>query len=48
MDGVRIYKFIRGRVLNDKNPGSIIKGIYEAWCINVGYLIVGLWADNRE
>ena len=40
-------KFIRGRVISDKNPKRIIKAIHKAWCMNVGYPNVGFWADNR-
>ena len=41
-------KFIRGRVINDKSPKSIIKAILEAWCMNVGYPTVGFWAGYSE
>ena len=39
-------KFIKGIVIKDKNPETIIKGIHEAWCLDVGYPTIGFWADN--
>ena len=38
-------KFIKGRVISDKNSKSIIKAIHEAWCMNIGYSRVGFRAD---
>ena len=29
-------KFIRGIVLKDKTPESVIKGLHGAWCMNLG------------
>ena len=39
-------KFIRGIVLNDKTPESVIKGLHGAWCLDIGFPTVGFWADN--
>ena len=30
-------RLIQGRVLNDKNPESIIKALYREWCLPYGY-----------
>ena len=40
-------RFIKGIVIKDKNPETIIKGIHEAWCLDVGFPTVGFWVDNR-
>ena len=34
-------KFIRGIVLKDKTPESVIKGLHGAWCMDIGYPTVG-------
>jgi hypothetical protein len=39
-------KFIRGVVLKDKLPESIIKGLHGTWCMNLGFPTIGFWADN--
>ena len=39
-------RFIQGRVLKDKNPESIIKGLNRGWCLIYGYPKVGFWSDN--
>ena len=39
-------RFIKGIVIKDKNPEAIIRGIHEAWCLDVGFPMVGFWADN--
>ena len=38
--------FIRGIVLKDKTPESVIKGLHRAWCMDLGFPTVGFWADN--
>ena len=40
-------KFIRGIVLKDKTPESVIKGLYREWCLDIGFATVGFWADNK-
>ena len=30
-------KFIKGIVIKDNNPETIINGLHEAWCLNVGF-----------
>ena len=27
-------------------PESLIKGLHQAWCIDLGFPTVGFWADN--
>ena len=39
-------RFIRGRVLNDKNPETIVKALQRGWCLPYGYPTVGFWSDN--
>ena len=39
-------RFIQGRVLNDKNPESIVKALHRGWCLPYGYPTVGFWSDN--
>ena len=39
--------FIRGTVLKDKTPESVIKGLHVAWCLDIGFPTVGFWADNK-
>ena len=39
-------KFIRGVVVKDKTPDSVIKGLHRAWCLDIGLPTVGVWADN--
>ena len=39
-------KFIRGVVLKDKTPESLIKGLHGAWGMDFGFPAVGFWADN--
>ena len=39
-------KFIKGFVIRDKLPESIIKGLHGSWCMNFGFPSVGFWADN--
>ena len=37
---------IKGVVIKDKNPETIIRGILEAWCLDIGFPMFGFWADN--
>ena len=39
-------RFIKGIGKRDKNPYPIIKGVHEAWCLDIGFPTVGFWADN--
>ena len=39
-------KFVKGIVIKDKSPESIMKGLHNSWCMNYGFPIVGFWADN--
>ena len=41
-----LTRFNKGVVIKDKNPEIIIKGIQEAWCLDVEFRMVGFWADN--
>ena len=41
-----LTKFIRGIVLKDNTPKSVIKGLHGAWCLDIGFPTVGFWADN--
>ena len=38
--------FIRGIVMKDKTPESVIKGLHGAWCLDIGFPTVGFWAYN--
>ena len=40
-------RFIQGRVLNYKNPESIIKAIHRGQCLPFRYLTLGFWSDSR-
>ena len=42
-----LTRFIKGIVIKDKNPETIIKGIHEEWCLEVGFPMFGFWADNE-
>ena len=39
-------KFIKGIVIKDNNPETIINGLHEAWCLNVGFPTVWFWEIN--
>ena len=39
-------KFIKGIVIKDNNPETIINGLHEAWCLNFGFTIVRFLAHN--
>merc|ERR1712055_702511 len=39
-------KFMKGIVVNNKNPDTIIKALHGAWCMDIGYPTTGFWADN--
>ena len=39
-------RFIQGRVLKDKNPESIIKGLHRGWFLPYGYPMIGFWSAN--
>merc|ERR1711905_36468 len=39
-------KFIKGAVLKDKTPESIINALHQGWCMEVGFPTVGWWSDN--
>merc|ERR1712237_112131 len=39
-------KFIKGVVVNDKNPETIIKALHNAWCMDIGFPTTGWWCDN--
>ena len=33
-------------MIKDKNPKTIIRGIHEAWCLDIGFPKVGFWTNN--
>ena len=39
-------RFIKGRVLKDKNPESIMEALHRGWCLPYGYPTAGFWCDN--
>merc|ERR1711984_33400 len=39
-------KFIKGAVLKDKTPESVIKALHHSWCMEVGYPTIGWWSHN--
>merc|ERR1712030_13939 len=39
-------KFIKGAVLKDKTPESVINALHQGWCMEVGFPTVGWWSDN--
>ena len=39
-------RFIKGVVLKNKLPESMIKGLHIGWCLNFGFPTVGFYADN--
>merc|ERR1712030_140420 len=39
-------KFIKGVVVNNKNPDTIIKALHNSWCMDIGFPTIGLWCDN--
>ena len=39
-------QFIKGVVLKDKRPESVIVGLHSGWCLNLGFPTVGFYADN--
>merc|ERR1712105_546205 len=39
-------KFIKGIVVKNKEPDTIIKALHETWCMNMGYPTIGFWCDN--
>ena len=39
-------RLIRVIVIKDKNLETIIRGLHEVWCLDVGFSTVGFWADN--
>merc|ERR1712074_249508 len=39
-------KFVKGAVLKDKTPESVINALHLSWCMEVGYPTVGWWSDN--
>merc|ERR1711905_8676 len=39
-------KFVKGAVLKDKTPESVINALHHSWCMEVGYPTVGWWSDN--
>lgn len=40
-------QFIRGVVLKSKTPESVIRSMHGSWCKDLGFPMVGFWADNR-
>ena len=39
-------RFIKGIVLKNKRPESIITGLHSGWCLNFGFPTVGFYEDN--
>merc|ERR1712105_220626 len=39
-------KFMKGVVIKDKNPDTIIKALHNSWCMDIGYPTIGWWCDN--
>ena len=39
-------RFIKGIVLKNKIPESVMKGLHSGWCMNFGFPTVGFYADN--
>jgi len=39
-------KFIKGVVVNDKNPQTIVKALHNSWCMEIGFPTIGWWCDN--
>ena len=39
-------KFIKGIVIKNKLPDTVMEGLHKSWCMNLGYPAVGFWADN--
>ena len=39
-------KFVKGAVVKNKQPETIIKALHGSWCMDVGFPTVGFWCDN--
>ena len=39
-------KFVKGVVVKNKQPDTIIKALHGSWCMDLGYPMVGFWCDN--
>ena len=39
-------KFIKGIVVKNKEPDTIMKALHGSWCMNMGYPTIGFWCDN--
>ena len=40
------FRFIQGKLLNNKKADMIIQALTNTWCMNVGFLSHGFFADN--
>ena len=38
--------FVKGVVVKNKQPDTIIKALHRSWCMDLGYPTVGFWCDN--
>ena len=39
-------RFVKGVVVKNKQPETIIKALHEEWCLNVGFPTMGFWSNN--
>ena len=39
-------KFVKGAVVTDKCPETVMKALHETWCMDLGFPTVGFWCDN--
>ena len=39
-------KFVKGVVVKNKNPDTIMKALHGSWCMDLGFKTVGFWCDN--
>ena len=39
-------KFMKGTVLTNKRPETIMKALHGTWCMDLGFPTVGFWCDN--
>ena len=39
-------KYIKGVVIKDKTAETLLKSLHQSWCIELGFPMVGFWADN--
>ena len=39
-------KFVKGAVINDKHPETVMKALHKTSCIDLGFPTVRFWCDN--